>query len=316
MKLSKIRRTTFCARMKQQVSIALLSAVSCGFLAGTGMAQENKTPVANVAEEETGENFWLTLNLPLYSSYFYRGIELYSDTSFQPSLSTTYDMGSLGNVGASVWAHIPVGKNQNRTTEISAEGDVFNFDSANEFVELDPSLYYFISIDKLTLSVGHIWYTDPHKGSTSVYVNGERVEFGEAAPNSAEFFGTISIDTYLQPTFTVYHDYRRFDYQYYALSFSQRLDSEILGTHFGDQFNLTPYVLIGGTTSGEEVYNDPDGIVHINAGLRSTFQAGSLRVTPSVQFNFGMDDKNNGFERTKDDLLFGIDVAYDAGFKM
>lgn len=306
-------RNSFKSYMSSKFSLVVLS-IMLGLPAAN--AQENKAPAANVPAEEVSENLWLTLSLPFYNTYYYRGIELYSDTSFQPSLSATYILGDYGNLGASVWAHIPVGKNQNRTTEVDFEGNVFNFDSANEFVEVDPSVYYDISIDMLTLSVGHIWYTDPNEGSTSVYVNGERVDIGAAAPNTNEVFGTIALDTWLQPSLTVYHDYRRFDYQYYALSLSQRIDSEMIGAVFGDDFNVTPYVLVGATTSGEKVYNDPDGFKHVNVGIRTTFYYNTMRVTPMLQFNFGLDDDFQGVERTKDDVVIGVDVAFDAGLNL
>lgn len=305
---SNLRRT----KRLLSTSVALLI-TSLLMLGAQAHAQENKVPDANVSEDVTSENLWMTLSLPFYNTYYYRGLNLYDDTSFQPSLSFSYLLGKYGTLGASVWAHIPVGNNQERVTSIDSEGNVFDFDAANEFVEVDPSVYYDISLDRLTFSVGHLWYTDPHRGSTSVYVNGERVETGASAPDTAEVFGSISIDTFLQPSLTVYHDYRKFDYQYYALSFSQRLDAKLLGPIVGESFNVTPYVLIGGVTNAEKVYNDSEGIAHINAGIRSTLYSGPIRITPMLQFNFGLDDSSNGIERTTDDMVIGIDIAYDLG---
>ncbi len=279
-------------------------------------AQEDKTPSAfNVADEEQ-DNLWVTLSLPFYNKYYYRGIELYSDTSFQPSVSVNYGLGDYGTIGASVWAHIPMADDQVRINGFDSMGNAFSGEIANKFVEVDPAINYDLPVGIATLSVGHIWYTDPSEGSTEIIQGGQRIDVGPAAPDTSEYYGGIALDTIAQPSLTVYHDYREFDSQYYALGFSQFLDEEQLGTVLGEGFNITPYALLGFVTNGEKIYNKKSGLKHINVGVSSTLSLGIIRVTPRVQYNFGFDDDINDIERTDNDFIFGVDFAYDGSYAL
>ena len=163
----------------------LVSAVS----APLATAQENKTPDAYVGEEVEEENIWVTLSLPFYNKYYYRGIELYPDASFQPSLSVSHALGEgakYGVVSASVWSHIPMADDQVNVAGFDGNGNFFNGEVANKFVEVDPSVNYDLSLEGVTFSVGHIWYTDPHEGSTTFFDQGQEVDFGPAAPPLAK----------------------------------------------------------------------------------------------------------------------------------
>ncbi len=277
-------------------------------------AQENKAPEAYVDDESEEQNLWLTLSVPFYNKYYYRGIELYPDSSLQPSVSLSYSLGELGNIGASVWAHIPIGNNQDSSDGFDEDGNFFRFESSNEFVEVDPSIYYDVTLGPVTLSLGHLWYTDPSEGTTSFISGGEEVIFGSPSPDTAEVFAGVAVDTILQPSLTVYHDYREFNYQYYALSFSERIDSESLGLDWGEDFNVTPYVLFGFASSASSIYNDESGLKHVNLGVRTTLYAGPVRITPIIQFNIGADKSLEGVDRTEDDFIMGIDFALDTGF--
>lgn len=276
------------------------------------IAQEDKTPTAFVADQE--DDLWVTLSLPFYNKYYYRGIELYPDTSFQPSLSVNYSLGDFGTIGASVWAHIPMADDQLRVNTFDSQGNFFSGEIANKFVEVDPAVNYDISFGLATLSVGHIWYTDPSEGTTEIVQAGQVVDIGPPAPDTSEYYGGVALDTILQPSLTVYHDYREFDYQYYALGFSQYLGEDELGTTLGEGFNITPYALFGFATNGEKVYNKKSGLKHINVGVSSTLSLGIIRVTPRIQYNFGFDDDINDIERTDNDFIYGIDFAYDGSF--
>ncbi|MCB0325723.1 MAG: hypothetical protein KDD69_19210 [Bdellovibrionales bacterium] len=309
--------------MKRSVKRLTLGLATCYMAAGLGglepaSAQENKTPDAVYDLNQEAENLWLTLSMPFYNKYYYRGIELYSDASFQPSISLNYALGGgdYGVIGASVWSHVPLADDQEGVSAFDANGDLFRGERANKFVEVDPAVNYDLTLGIATFSVGHIWYTDPHEGTTDIILGGQEIDVGPAAPDTAEFYGGIALDVLGQPSLTVYHDYRRFEYQYYALQFSENLDEEMLGDFFGEGFNLTPYALFGFATSADEVYNDKSGLKHVNVGVRSTMFLGNIRVTPILQYNFGTDDALNGIERTDNDFVFGIDFAIDSAFAL
>lgn len=147
------------------------------------------------AEESTVS---LSAGAGFYTDYMFRGVNAFDGTSFQPTLDAELDSGSFGAFGANLWFQIPV------------EGKT----DAEKFTELDATLRYTVSLDKLSLGAGHIWYTYPDDEDGIV--------------DSAEVYISASYDTLLSPTLTVFHDYREYDAQYYQLGLSQAIDCDKL----------------------------------------------------------------------------------------
>lgn len=303
-------KTTTIGYYRRLAGLALSLALTGSIFGSTALAQDTKK-IATTPQDIGEENLFVTFSAPFYNKYYYRGLNLYPDASFQPSIGVFYDLGDFGTIGASAWMQIPLADDQRVISAFDQNGQFFQVEQANKFVELDPSINYDYTAGIATISVGHLWYTDPHEGTTSFIVGDQEVDIGPAAPDTAEVYGGVALDTILEPQLTVYHDYRRFDYQYYALSFSQYLDSEQLGGFFGEGFNITPFVLFGLVTGADKVYASADGLKHVNVGVRSTMNLGRIRVTPILQYNFGTDDEINGRDRTTDDFVFGVDFSVD-----
>ena len=261
-------------------------------LPSVSFAQESKvvSPSVMDSQEQLDDNLWLSANVSIYNTYYYRGIELYADTAIQPSFNLNWDGGELGSIGASVWLHLPGGDDQQQISGFDANGQFFSFAAKNKFVEVDPSIYYSNSFGMVNVSVGHIWYTNPHSGDDEIVRAGVVSRRPEPTPDTAEVFGSISLDAPLQPSLTVYHDYRRFEYEYYSLGLSHTIATDSLG----EGFAVTPYANFGFATNAERAYNSSSGLKHINVGLRSNLQLGNINVTPILTYVFGFDDDRNG----------------------
>lgn len=190
----------------------------------------------------------LSAGAGFYSDYMFRGINAFDGSSFQPTLDAEYDTGSAGAFGANLWFHIPV------------EGKT----DADKFTELDATLRYTVSLDKLSLGVGHIWYTFPDNEDEIV--------------DSAEVYLSASYETFLNPTLTVFHDYREYDAQYYQLGLSQALDCDKM-----PEGSVTPYVDFGFASNAEKIYED-NGLVQVTYGLKFDVAMGDIAVQPSLNY--------------------------------
>lgn len=209
-------------------------------------------PTMLMAEE--GESAWsLDTNFSFYSSYMYRGITLYDGPSAQPSVNLNYDTGDMGVLHLNLWSHIP------------AE----SHNSSGKFTEFDATITYDYSFEDVTLSVGHLWIT---------YSDDIDVQ----SPESSEIFLSAAFDNMpLAPVFTVYHDYRAYDSQYYELLLSHTFEWE--------KFNLTPFVDIGFASNGEK-YFYKNGFVQNSIGVSTDIEAGPLTLTPLISYTVPHDD--------------------------
>lgn len=231
--------------------------VSRIFLLGAMLFGVSVLPQAAGAEDSAPEKNWsVDLNTSFLTDYMFRGVNLYDGASIQPSVGVNYDTGDYGSLSSSVWAHF------------SAEGE----ESAGEkFTEIDYTLSYAINFGKVGLSVGHLWYTYPRDS--------------DGIDNSNELFASIEVDTFLTPTFSVFHDYDEFDAQYYELGISHTIETDWLG----DGFNITPYVTTGFASHAEKVYAD-NGFVQVTFGTSFDAKLGDVTVTPSLNVTRESDD--------------------------
>ena len=215
---------------------------------------------ADVRAEEAPADCALSLetSVGVFSDYMFRGFNLYDGISLQPSVAVAYTLGEYGTLSASNWMHF------------SAEGDR----KAEAFTEMDPEIRYSMDFDGFSVSVGHVWY---------VYPDGD-----DDINDTAEVLAEIELDTLLSPTFSVWHDYRDFDSQYYALGFSH----EFLIEELGEGFNVTPYATFGFASNAEDVYAD-NGLVTISEGVSSTMKLGVIDVTVSLNYTHKVDDETD-----------------------
>lgn len=226
--------------------------------------------IVNCARAQDDKAWSVDTAVDFYSDYMFRGFNLYDGTSIQPSITLNYDSGSAGVSHVSLWMHLP-GETQDRP---------------EKFTEMDATLSHDITFGDLTFSVGHVWY---------MYLD----EVEEGSPESAEFFASVSVDTFLTPTFSVYHDYREFDAQYYGLLFSHTIESAKLG----EGFNITPYVDFGFASHAEKLYAD-NGLVQVTVGVSSELSLGIFSVIPSVNYTFESD------EYALNELWVGLSLGY------
>lgn len=119
-----------------------------------------------------------------YSSYVWRGFEL-NDNSMviQPSMTVAYK-----GFSANLWGNL----------------DTDSADT-NNWNETDLTLAYDTSFDKIGVGAGYIYYAL------------------DGAEDSQEFYVTVSYDTILSPTLTIYRDSDAYDGMYYKLAVSHSI---------------------------------------------------------------------------------------------
>ncbi|MDZ4785381.1 MAG: hypothetical protein SGJ02_04815 [bacterium] len=218
--------------------------------------------------QEDDNSFTLGLTTDLNSDYMWRGLNLYDGISVQPALDANYSLGEMGSIGANVWAHF------------SAEG---GRSAAEKYTEVDYTAHWDKAFDGFAISLGHIWYTYPRDS--------------DAIEDTAEFFGSISIDCPLSPYIEVFKDYDLYDNYYAEVGISHTFETAALGS-------TTPYVAIGYATDAEKVYADDSGITHVGVGTSFEFKSGETTITPNINYNFSVDDN------TDDEFWIGLNLGY------
>ena len=146
--------------MKNLKRVLLAAVVAVGILAGSVYAEEPK--VAGFA------------SVDVMSNYVWRGIKVSNSWVVQPSVGIGY-----GGFAANIWGNY--------------DSDVAESTSSStghgEMTEVDFTLSYTKSFDKLTLGGGYIYYAFDGFNDTQ------------------EVYATAAYDTLLSPALTVYYDY-------------------------------------------------------------------------------------------------------------
>ena len=166
------------------------------------------TPAASAGEPAQGEPTeskpaqeerpWsLSFDSTFVNKYIWRGQNLNNNASFQPGVAFSYK-----NLTISSWSQF---------SHFNDSGE-----AGNHWTEHDFTVDYgFALSEKLSLNVGWINYAFPNFEEDR-YTN--------------EFYGGISADTLLQPSFSIYVDPHQGDGIYYNLGIGHGLD---LGNGFG-----------------------------------------------------------------------------------
>ena len=230
------------------------------------LAAFSTTPVR--AEETTEQPWGVETSVDVFSDYMFRGLNLYPGSSIQPQVTGSYTT-EFGTLSGNVWAHL------------SAEGG--DAEGVDAFTEIDGTLSYTYDAEAFSFSVGHIWYTFP--------------DDDDDIDDTAEVFGSLTLNTLLSPTLTVYHDYDEFDTQYYELGLSHTFEA------IAGEASLTPEVEFGFGTDTEKVYAD-NGFIQSTVGLSLDVPVGDLSVTPNVHYTFEADDN------AVNEFWFGTALGY------
>ena len=231
-----------CNRSKKL--ILGITAASLLFAAGIPAAMaEEEVPTADAS-------------IGLYSKYIWRGFELSKDSMvIQPSLTVSYK-----GFGANLWANL--------------DTDVYGTDSGN-WNETDFTLSYDGAYEKFGYGVGWIYYA--LEGVDEIVSLTEATEVSD----TQEFYATVSYDTILSPSLTVYYDTDNFAGDWYA-NFS-------IGHSFAvtETASLDLGLAIGYSDNAD--YNEfHDGL--ISASM--SFPVGKhLSITPELYYSFALSDE-------------------------
>ena len=224
---------------------------------------------AAMAEEEapTAE-----ASVAFLSKYVWRGYELSKDSLvIQPSITTSYK-----GFSANLWGNLD-------TDYYATEKHDWN--------ETDFTLSYDGSYEKLGYGVGWIYYAL----DGAVDDNGEMY----GAPDTQEFYGTLSYDILLSPSLTFYYDTDDFAGDFYAnLSLGHTfMIAEKYGLDLGLSF---------GYTDNEDWSAFSDGL--LSASM--SFPIGKyIAITPEIYWSFALsDDAKDAFKEgpsNDDNFVYG-----------
>ena len=132
-------------------------------------------------------------SIGVFNKYIFRGYELSSHSLVvQPSVSVSYK-----GFSASLWSNID--SNVNGTQSVTNANYLSN-QGKKDLNETDLTLSYTYVMDKLSLTGGYIYYGTDYTAETD------------------EVFVTISYDTLLKPTLSVYRDINEYGGTYFNLS--------------------------------------------------------------------------------------------------
>ncbi|MBW2501436.1 MAG: hypothetical protein JRD39_00725 [Deltaproteobacteria bacterium] len=182
-------------------------------------------------------------SVAFYSKYVWRGYELSDDSLvIQPSLSVSYK-----GFGANLWANLD-------TDDANAETNLWN--------ETDFTLSYDGAYEKLGYGAGWIYYS-------------------VLGSDTQEFYATVSYDTFLAPSLTLYYDTDGFAGDWYA------------NLSIGHSFAIAEkYSLDLGLALG--YYDQAGGYSEFHDGLLSasmSFPVGEyVTITPELYWSFALTD--------------------------
>lgn len=183
-------------------------------------------------------------SVAFYSKYVWRGYELSDDSLvIQPSLSVSYK-----GFGANLWANLD-------TDDANAETNLWN--------ETDFTLSYDGAYEKLGYGVGWIYYS-------------------VLGSDTQEFYTTVSYDTLLAPSLTLYYDTDGFAGDWYA------------NLSIGHSFVIAEKYSLGlGLAVG--YYDQEGGYSELHDGLLSasmSFPIGEyVTITPELYWSFALTDE-------------------------
>lgn len=214
-----------------------------------------------LAEEEAPS---ADASVAFLSKYVWRGFELSDDSMvIQPSLTASYK-----GFSANLWANLD--------TDYYATG-------THNWNETDITLSYDGAYEKLGYGMGWIYYA-----------------LEDGADDTQEFYGTLSYDILLAPTFTFYYDVDDFAGAWYA------------NLAFGHTFMIAEkYGLDIGLSFG--YLDDNDGYAELHDGLLSaamSFPIGKyIAITPEIYWSFALTSEASDLielgPSNKDNFVYG-----------
>jgi len=174
-------------RQMKRLRVGLMCG-ACLWLGGGVVQAEEPSPPPSLAGAESETGLLFDLDLAWNSKYVWRGINVTEDPVLQPAITFGY-----GDLSLNVWANLD-------TTAVN--------DYEWQANEIDYTLDYSASWEKMNFSVGGIFYQFP----------------GLHDVDTVEVYGAVGLDVPSSPTLTVYQDLDEHDGTYMVLSFGHTFE--------------------------------------------------------------------------------------------
>lgn len=296
----------------KKMKVLVLALLAAAFFASGVLAEEKKVDGKTVHEVETEKGTTLahtvapetspvsgSASIGVFNRYVFRGYELNSHSFvIQPSMSISFK-----GLSATLWSNLD--SNVNGTQSLTNANYLANNTGKKDINETDFTLSYTYVIKKLSLTGGYIYYGTDY------------------TPETEEVFATVSYDTLLKPSFSVYRDVNEYGGTYYNVSIAHSLPlfKEItldLGASAGyfagsDQYWSTYEASTGGYT-GKKYKAFHDGMV--KAGLTIPV-AKNMSLQPLAQYWVPLSGKA---KRTIDGISYNpngkLDKTFVAGINL
>jgi hypothetical protein len=223
----------------------LISGITPAFAQRAG-DQFSFGPVPVRGREPYGRS--LGVQVGALSDAVFRGRTLYDRAFASGMVQSRYSFGKLGTVQGAVWGGAPL------------EGD----SSDDSFFSVAPALSYEFTYSRFTFAAGHSWYLYPHRLA--------------AVNSTAEVWGGVTLDTVLNPSFTVYQDYDAYKSSYFEIG----LRHTFLRSGTGG-YNFTVFSNVGFAAQSEQQYAH-GGLVQITSGVSTDLRIGSFTLRPMVAY--------------------------------
>jgi hypothetical protein len=222
---------------------------------------------SSLAEEEVPS---ADASVAFLSKYVWRGFELSDDSLvIQPSLTASYK-----GFSANLWGNLD-------TKYFQTE--------AHNWSETDWTLSYDGAYEKLGYGVGWIYYALEDVADKNIRTN-----------DTQEFYGTVSYDVLLAPTFTFYYDISDFKGLWYAnLGFSHTF-------MIAEKYGLDLGLAFGYLDDNADYSEFQDGL--LSASM--SFPIGEyIAITPEIYWSFALSSKSSDLIETgpsnKDNFVYG-----------
>ena len=164
------------------------------FIALATLGSSLLTFSAKAEEQASANNISGSFSSGLYNKYVFRGYEMSDDSLvIQPSLTLNYK-----NFSVNLWGNIDTSEHPTQSFTPDRPGK-------KSFNEVDLTLSYTYTLNKLSLTGGYIYYGTKYADETE------------------EVFLSLSYDIISKPTLTVYRDISTYPGTYVNLSFSHSI---------------------------------------------------------------------------------------------
>ncbi len=197
----------------------------------------------------------------VFSNYVWRGQKLSNSYVIQPSVGITYN-----GFGINLWSNIDP-----------------DFGDDLEITETDLTIDYAFDVEKFGFDVGLIYYGL------------------EGAPDTAELYATVSYDTLLSPSLTLYYDIDEGDGGFAVFSIGHSFElARKIALNLGGSVSINfDNEVMGYDSEGDTFTNFYNGEVSASLSIPVT---GSITIEPVVAWSFPLsNDAEHALSAISDD---------------